>query len=710
MSYQGQLSDDGRPADGIYDFTFRLVDAPEDGRVLQEIGLTRVPVSNGLFQTQLTFDSRHFTGAYRWLSVSVRQSGRLAYEELTPAQPISYAPYALFAMAGNEGPQGPPGPPGEGVTLPYAGTVASQSVAFGVTQTGIAAAGAFQVNNVQNTQPALYTATNGTGPVILSMSGGAGPAFWGLAGAGGGLAGYFQVQAGESTQDALFAKNQAMGTAGHFWATKRQNTAPALIGETSGDGSAAVFKTNSDINNVNTEPTVVAENHAWAPAGTFKIFNAATTANTLEASTVGPGTALKAWTTGTGHVAEFEINNGSNYSQALRVSTNGSGSAGYFVTTFNEGSGNTLAAENFGDGNAVFANTWGNGDAISGYSSFGGDAIAGLAVGNGHAGAFQLSNPQGTNSAVEATSDGLGPAGNFTSTNFMSSSAALMAESASSSPGVEGRNANGNYGQLGLSDFGVYGRHDSAGNWGYIGGEEFAVLGQAPNGSYGYLGTELRGVEGLTQHPEGAGVYGRNYPYNNYGELGNSSYGVMGISNRSGGAGGYFRNYAGGKALIVNGRAQVQGTAEVEILQIVGGADVAEPFEVSGARKAEPGMVLSIDPDRPGKLRVAQGVYDRTVAGIVSGAGGVNPGLTLQHKGTQADGMVPVALTGRVWVWCDADANGSIQPGDLLTSSDTAGNAMRVSDFDRAHGAIVGKAMTSLDDGRGLVLVLVSLQ
>jgi hypothetical protein len=279
----------------------------------------------------------------------------------------------------------------------------------------------------------------------------------------------------------------------------------------------------------------------------------------------------------------------------------------------------------------------------------------------------------------------------------------LAAETASSSAAVEGSHANGNYGQLGLQDHGVYGRHDAAGTWGYIGGEEFGVLGQASDGSYGYLGNSLHAVEGLTRHVEGIGVYGRNFPYDNRGELGNSWYGVMGISHRTGGAGGYFRGY-GGKALIAN------GTAQVDILEIVGGADVAEPFEISGDEKPRPGMVVSIDPSRPGKLRIAEKAYDRTVAGVISGANGVNAGLTLQQKGTQADGTVPVALTGRVWVECDASANGAIQPGDLLTSSDSAGFAMKATDYERAHGAIIGKAMTSLEGGQGLVLVLVSLQ
>ena len=72
-------------------------------------------------------------------------------------------------------------------------------------------------------------------------------------------------------------------------------------------------------------------------------------------------------------------------------------------------------------------------------------------------------------------------------------------------------------------------------------------------------------------------------------------------------------------------------------------------------------------------------------------------------------GASPVALTGRVYCWTDASA-GSVRPGDLLTTSDIPGHAMKVSDYRRAQGAILGKAMSSLESGKGLVLVLVTLQ
>jgi hypothetical protein len=83
--------------------------------------------------------------------------------------------------------------------------------------------------------------------------------------------------------------------------------------------------------------------------------------------------------------------------------------------------------------------------------------------------------------------------------------------------------------------------------------------------------------------------------------------------------------------------------------------------------------------------------------------------MMMGHTGSAADGDYPVALTGRVYCWADA-ANGSIGPGDLLTTSDTPGHAMKVTDHAKAQGAILGKAMSSLENGKGLVLVLVSLQ
>lgn len=148
------------------------------------------------------------------------------------------------------------------------------------------------------------------------------------------------------------------------------------------------------------------------------------------------------------------------------------------------------------------------------------------------------------------------------------------------------------------------------------------------------------------------------------------------------------------------------GVLSTKVLTITGGADIAEPFSMS-ERDLPRGAVVIIDEENPGKLKLSAEPYDRRVAGIISGAGGVNTGLSLSQHGVM-EGDQHVALTGRVYVQAD-DSNGPIKPGDLLTTSATAGRAMKVTDHARAQGATLGKAMTGLKEGTGLVLVLVTL-
>jgi hypothetical protein len=157
------------------------------------------------------------------------------------------------------------------------------------------------------------------------------------------------------------------------------------------------------------------------------------------------------------------------------------------------------------------------------------------------------------------------------------------------------------------------------------------------------------------------------------------------------------------------GNAWVSNNLSTATLTIRGGADLAEPFPISTTdQKVSAGAVVVIDEENPGHLKLADRAYDTRVAGVVSGANGINPGIQMHQEGLMEDGK-NVALTGRVYVQADA-SNGAIQPGDLLTTSSTPGRAMKVTDHAKAAGAILGKAMTGLSEGKGLVLVLVTLQ
>lgn len=161
------------------------------------------------------------------------------------------------------------------------------------------------------------------------------------------------------------------------------------------------------------------------------------------------------------------------------------------------------------------------------------------------------------------------------------------------------------------------------------------------------------------------------------------------------------------------GNATFGNEVSVAVLEIRGqGNDLAEGFKVHGDSDAvKPGMVVAISPDKPGEMELSSKPYQRTVAGIISGAGDKHVGLQLGNSEEVARGeLQPVALTGQVWCYVDTTMGG-VMPGDLLTTSATPGHAMKVADHVAAQGSVIGKAMTPLAAGqKGLVLVLVTLQ
>jgi hypothetical protein len=149
-----------------------------------------------------------------------------------------------------------------------------------------------------------------------------------------------------------------------------------------------------------------------------------------------------------------------------------------------------------------------------------------------------------------------------------------------------------------------------------------------------------------------------------------------------------------------------EASTGVVAVELGTGLDYAEGFNVSDEMSAEPGTVLCIDPTNEGELRISAEAYDYRVAGIVAGANGLGSGIKLGSGEFDYD----VALAGRVY--CNViTTNDEITAGDLLTTSDVPGYAMKVRDFDKAKGAILGKAMESLEkNSKGQILVLVTLQ
>ncbi|MHC4424935.1 MAG: hypothetical protein ACYSYV_02435, partial [Planctomycetota bacterium] len=110
FTYQGRLLDGNAPADGLYDFEFRLYDAPDPNVATQQgdtIKIDDVDLIDGYFVVDLDFGSDVFTGDARWLQIAVGP-GELggpggpnepnAYTILQPRQEVAPVPYAIYAQ------------------------------------------------------------------------------------------------------------------------------------------------------------------------------------------------------------------------------------------------------------------------------------------------------------------------------------------------------------------------------------------------------------------------------------------------------------------------------------------------------------------------------------------------------------------------------------------------------------------------------------
>ncbi|QBS44412.1 hypothetical protein [Nocardia sp. CS682] len=237
----------------------------------------------------------------------------------------------------------------------------------------------------------------------------------------------------------------------------------------------------------------------------------------------------------------------------------------------------------------------------------------------------------------------------------------------------------------------VLGEHTGAGD---------AVFGAGGQRGRGVVGTstEHTAVEGNTE--TGIAVFGAG---------GRGGRGVVGVATNATAVEGYSEHGPGiwGQGTPAGhfvGDVTVTGTVTATDLILAGG-DCAEDFDTPVAGLA-PGSVLVIDSG--GGLRQCERPYDRRVAGVVSGAGTLRPGIVLDRVGGAGE-RVTVALNGKAFCMVDAD-HGAVEVGDLLTTSPTPGYAMKATDPALAFGAVLGKALQGHADGRGLIPILVSLQ
>lgn len=138
-----------------------------------------------------------------------------------------------------------------------------------------------------------------------------------------------------------------------------------------------------------------------------------------------------------------------------------------------------------------------------------------------------------------------------------------------------------------------------------------------------------------------------------------------------------------------------------------GGADFAEMLPAQEG--LEPGDVLIIGAD--GELALSAEANDTAVAGVYS----TRPGIVGGAHEEDLTGKIPLAIVGVVPVKASAE-NGPIQAGDLLVTANTPGHAMKASAIEiegfsfYPSGIILGKALEALEEGTGVIQILVTLQ
>ncbi len=277
------------------------------------------------------------------------------------------------------------------------------------------------------------------------------------------------------------------------------------------------------------------------------------------------------------------------------------------------------------------------------------------------------------------------------------------------------------YGQLSISSSGLKservsgGAGGAAGVWGLIGApsdvdkakpggpkDSAAVVGHSTDDHAAVIGDSQAGVgvAGISHNTKAAAVSGHNP-----GGLAASFNGNVVVTGSGSFATLTTTATATFHTIAVNGNINLAGIISIASSGDVQFADCAEQFDILSEAPVDPGTVMVVRESEA--LSPCDRPYDPRVAGVVSGAEQYRPALILDQRETGSPRM-PIALMGKVY--CKVDAGyGAIAAGDLLTTSPTAGHAMKASDPGKSFGTTIGKALRSWPDGKGLIPVLVAL-
>jgi hypothetical protein len=142
----------------------------------------------------------------------------------------------------------------------------------------------------------------------------------------------------------------------------------------------------------------------------------------------------------------------------------------------------------------------------------------------------------------------------------------------------------------------------------------------------------------------------------------------------------------------------------------VGGADVAEFFDVTGDKKDyEPGDVLVISTSADRQVEKSNGAYSTLIAGVYA----TKPGILLTEKNAEEDQlekMVPMGVIGVIPTKVCIEG-GAIKRGDMIVTSSIPGVAMKADPDKVKPGQVIGKALQDFNGQVvGKINILVSVK
>ncbi|NRF40013.1 collagen-like protein [Pedobacter foliorum] len=468
----------------------------------------------------------------------------------------------------------------------------------------------------------------------------------------------------------------------------------------------------------------VGQSGSTGRAGRFQNSNATNTqGNTFEVETNGNGNIPD---NTQGNAASFLVNNTNSVAAGVRsevntifgnfgaagvfgIASGTGGFAGLFHASNVAGNARALVAITDGNGNAITANVKKDGNAVEANVNGSGNAIYGWVptFATGKAARFENYNDANNTSVLSAKTVGNGIAGEFKVDN-----------TSGTSPAVKGE-VNSQFSNFGTA--GIYGI--SSGTGGFAGlfhasnpvGNGPALLAIADGNGNGITANATNSGDGVETTADGSGnalfawtpnfSTGRAARFVNFNDANFNP--VMTVEQHSTGSIAVFK--AGNPGTVNVARINAAGRGFFNGGTQVGGADLAESFEVTGnVAHYEPGDILVISTEKDRSVEKSNEPYSTLVAGVYA----TRPGVLLaeEHIDSDLSGQVPMGVIGVIPTKVCLEG-GVISRGDLLVTSSIPGVAMKADPDKVKIGQVLGKALEGYSTfGVNKIKVLVSIK